>query len=149
MNGWDVATAVGLVLVYALIAAHIVVRLRMERPQPAEWEPEHGPGLPDDRHAPRPFDATSVVIREFHFDDPIACSGVTLVVNGPQPSFSDGTVGVLHDGCDWLADVTPDLDAFYCQACQRNGRISGAWAVDCVRSVRAALAREWRKTGRT
>jgi hypothetical protein len=35
--------------------------------------------------------------------------------------------GVEHPDCDYLAEVMPDLDAFFCRYCQWNGRISGAW----------------------
>lgn len=57
---------------------------------------------------------------------------VTLIVQ------SD-TVGVEHQRlddlsnvvpCDDLADVSFALDAFFCRTCGRNGRISGAWALD-------------------
>lgn len=36
---------------------------------------------------------------------------------------------VEHPDCDQPADVSVDLDAFYCPACSWNGRISGAWVV--------------------
>lgn len=44
----------------------------------------------------------------------------------------DGAFDALKvdHGCSELADVSADLDAWFCPACQRSGRISGAWAVD-------------------
>jgi hypothetical protein len=53
------------------------------------------------------------------FVDPI--SGQELVLR------LDGDPGVEHPGCHTRADVVADLDAFYCAACGRNGRIGGAW----------------------
>lgn len=43
----------------------------------------------------------------------------------------------LPDGpaCDELADLSIDLDAFYCPSCGRSGRVSGAWCVDVIESV--------------
>lgn len=39
-------------------------------------------------------------------------------------------LGVAHPGCGALADVSVHLDAFYCPACGRNGRVSGPWCLD-------------------
>lgn len=52
----------------------------------------------------------------------------TLLVCPGQPLFS--ALFVEHPRCDHPADVSADLDAFYCTQCRWNGRISGAWAVD-------------------
>lgn len=61
----------------------------------------------------------------YPFIDPVVHREVTLVVN------SDITAsGVEHPDCDRLADVSPEMDAFYCTQCSWNGRISGAWFVD-------------------
>ena len=50
-------------------------------------------------------------------------------------------LGVTHPDCDQAADVSIHLDAFYCQTCKWNGRISGAWAVDKLEELdRAAIA---------
>lgn len=65
------------------------------------------------------------------FVDPISDRPVVLVI-GETNALFDGTTGVRHPGCDRLADVSPDLDAFFCSACHRNGRISGAWVVDLL-----------------
>lgn len=47
----------------------------------------------------------------------------------PAGTLFDG-LKVEHPGCACLADVSADLDAWYCPACSRSGRVSGAWAVD-------------------
>jgi hypothetical protein len=57
------------------------------------------------------------------FTDPI--SGRHLVLR-----FGERAAGVEHPGCAHLADVSPELDAFFCSACHWNGRISGAWFMD-------------------
>jgi len=44
--------------------------------------------------------------------------------------------GVQHPGCLRIADLAVDMDAFYCPVCGRNGRISGAWAVDVIAAAR-------------
>lgn len=74
--------------------------------------------------------------RSVVFVDPISDEECALYVQGPNPSFFDGKSGVAHPRCNHLADVSADLDAFYCKACGRNGRISGGWAIDVLRSVR-------------
>lgn len=64
------------------------------------------------------------------FTDPIHPSErVVLVI---EETF-DAT-GVEHPECARLAHVSPDLDAFYCQRCHWNGRISGAWFMDLWRT---------------
>lgn len=73
---------------------------------------------------------------ELGFTDPSSDRTVTLVIQGPDPSFWNGTIGVRHGDCPTLADVSPDIDAFYCQACRWNGRVSGAWAIDMAEGVR-------------
>lgn len=45
-------------------------------------------------------------------------------------------VGIRHPGCDDLADLCAEVDAFYCQACGMNGRINGAWALEMARNAR-------------
>lgn len=72
---------------------------------------------------------------QFPFTDPITGRDVTLVIMGADPSFWDGTIGVKHPGCDALAIVSPDIDAFFCTTCYWNGRVTGAWAVDMARSA--------------
>ena len=39
----------------------------------------------------------------------------------------DAKSGIRHDGCDTLADVSPELDAAFCPTCHWQCRISGAW----------------------
>lgn len=46
------------------------------------------------------------------------------------------TVGVEHPECTYLADVSVNLDAFYCTKCGANGRVSGAWVVGACKLVR-------------
>jgi len=41
---------------------------------------------------------------------------------------------VKHPGCPVRAEVSVELDAFYCRFCQWNGRVSGAWVLDVTRS---------------
>lgn len=62
------------------------------------------------------------------FTDPVRGDECMLHVEPMQPAF-DG-IWVEHPGCEELADVSIDLDAFYCAACGRSGRVSGAWALD-------------------
>lgn len=74
------------------------------------------------------------------FTEPVSGWPCTLV-NDPARGWWDGGVGVAHtDYCDRLADVMPDLDAFYCPGCSFNGRISGAWVLDVRRSDEEAAA---------
>jgi hypothetical protein len=61
------------------------------------------------------------------FIDPIAYQRVTLCLDDP--------IGVEHPGCDSRADVTAELDCFYCTDCGRNGRISGAWFAELLQAV--------------
>lgn len=65
----------------------------------------------------------------FKFSDPAnadqECAVVFTVDNGT------GTIaGISHPHCDKLADVSLELDAFYCLACKYNGRVSVAWIHD-------------------
>lgn len=52
------------------------------------------------------------------------------------PAEGEPKIGVEHPGCDALADLVLDLDAFWCPLCRRNGRISGAWAADMIAAAR-------------
>lgn len=61
----------------------------------------------------------------YDFTDPISGHMVTLHV---AP-----TLGVKHGDCPQRADVSVELDAFYCSFCGWNGRISGAWVMDLLR----------------
>lgn len=61
------------------------------------------------------------------FVDPITRQTVVL-----QASKDRTAMGVEHGDCDRLADVSAELDAFYCTKCQWNGRISGAWFMDML-----------------
>lgn len=52
---------------------------------------------------------------------------------GTQPLIA----GVMHGDCPVLADVSPQMDAFYCSVCNYNGRIDGAWFMQRVETVSA------------
>lgn len=41
-----------------------------------------------------------------------------------------GEHGVEHPGCNELASIRPDLDAFLCTTCGYGGRIHGAWVIE-------------------
>lgn len=43
--------------------------------------------------------------------------------------------GVEHPGCEALADLCVELDAFWCPSCGWNGRVSGAWCADVIRGA--------------
>lgn len=59
------------------------------------------------------------------FTDPISGQECQLVI-------SNVAVGIAHPGCEQLADLSIQLDAFYCPACRWNGRVSGAWCADMI-----------------
>ena len=66
------------------------------------------------------------------FTDPI--SGRECVVH-----LGDGDdVGIEHPDCEYRAEVTPELDCFFCRHCKHNGRISGAWFVDLLMADHAS-----------
>ena len=72
------------------------------------------------------------------FTDPISGKICVLVIppaGRVHPTAGQPKIGVDHPGCDQLADVAVELDAFYCPACRWNGRVSGAWAVDQIEAV--------------
>jgi hypothetical protein len=48
-------------------------------------------------------------------------------------------IGIAHPQCDALADLAIELDAFFCPRCQWNGRVSGAWCADVLRSAAPIL----------
>lgn len=77
----------------------------------------------------------------FAFDDPISGCSVVLHVDGTKSAFDGLTVEHAGSGPDGLcptrADVSADLDAFFCPTCRWNGRISGAWAFDLWEAARA------------
>lgn len=72
------------------------------------------------------------------FSEPVRTKWCELVIpDGGRvfPSADEPKIGVRHPDCDELADLALELDAFYCQSCRYNGRISGAWAHDVIRDV--------------
>lgn len=68
------------------------------------------------------------------FRDPISGRECMLRVGIDVDRLRPGMVGlgVRHGTCDQLADVSPDLDCFFCPGCGWNGRVSGAWAMDML-----------------
>lgn len=46
---------------------------------------------------------------------------------------------VRHPDCDKWADVTIELDAFYCVKCRMNGRVPGYWVAELVAIARDGL----------
>lgn len=77
------------------------------------------------------------------FTDPITHRQCLLVVPPGSLLFATGDepkVGVEHPDCEHLADISVELDAFYCQECRWNGRVSGAWVVDVIEGNRGGDA---------
>jgi len=65
-------------------------------------------------------------LRREPFADPVSGAPCVLVAAaGAAP-------GVEHPGCPYLACVVIELDAFWCNKCGRNGRVSGAWCLDVM-----------------
>lgn len=52
------------------------------------------------------------------------------------PLHGEPKTGVAHPGCTELADLSLDLDAWYCPSCRRQGRVSGAWAVGRIEAAK-------------
>ena len=76
----------------------------------------------------------------FAFVDPIRDCECVLVVPPDGrvfPSHGEPKIGVEHPGCTQAADLSIELDAFYCTTCRWNGRVSGAWCVDMIESVKS------------
>lgn len=73
-------------------------------------------------------------VTEHLFRDPTTDRECMLQVGVGVDRLRPGLPGlaVRHGQCPTLADVSPDLDCFYCQTCRWNGRISGAWAMDML-----------------
>lgn len=64
---------------------------------------------------------SDLITDRYPFTDPI--SGQRCFLRLPEKA-------IEHPDCEHLADVSPELDAFYCSTCRWNGRVSGAWVVD-------------------
>ena len=67
------------------------------------------------------------MVTRYAFTDPIRNTRVTLMIDPAARLFDALTVA--HPHCESRADVSANLDAFYCQSCGWNGRINGRWAV--------------------
>lgn len=81
-----------------------------------------------------PLSPVRAEVRE-PFRDPIADGWCELVVppgGKVYPEASEPKIGVAHPRCNALADLAIELDAFFCAACHRNGRISGAWCLEVI-----------------
>jgi len=70
-------------------------------------------------------------MRSYWFTDPITLNACLLVIS------ETGMPGVIHvqedrSTCEWTAEVTIHLDAFYCTACGSNGRVSGGWVLEMI-----------------
>jgi hypothetical protein len=76
--------------------------------------PDLGPIWPGDRYP---------------FPEPISGEARILVVPPGGSLRGSPRIGVEHPGCQALADVSLELDAFYCSRCKATGRVSGAWAL--------------------
>jgi hypothetical protein len=60
---------------------------------------------------------------------------VVLVIPPGAQLFGQPKIGVEHPGCAQLADLSCELDAFYCTMCRWNGRCSGAWVEGQIRAA--------------
>jgi hypothetical protein len=63
-------------------------------------------------------------VDKYPFTDLVSHREVTLHM-GVEP-------GVEHPDCIYRAEVSPELDCFFCTHCGWNGRISGAWFMDLL-----------------
>jgi len=73
------------------------------------------------------------------FVDPISSQWCVLVIpEGGRlyPGDGDPKIGIRHPDCPEVADLSVELDAFYCPTCGWNGRVSGAWCVDLIEQSR-------------
>ncbi len=66
------------------------------------------------------------------FVDPVRDSPCALVIPDDGRLFREPKIGIAHPNCDTLADLSIELDAFYCPACAWNGRVSGAWCAEMI-----------------
>jgi hypothetical protein len=51
------------------------------------------------------------------------------------PKAGEAKIGIEHPGCTEVADLAIELDAFFCPACHRNGRVSGMWCRDVIEAA--------------
>lgn len=71
------------------------------------------------------------------FTEPVHDVNCILVI----PVTASRMVTVLHPHCSNGADISPDLDAFFCPDCGYNGRISGKFVYDMTRRIRGLSTR--------
>jgi hypothetical protein len=91
---------------------------------------------PDRRGRPGCAAVTAPPPEQLKFTDPISGRECELVIpeNGAvYPGAAQPKIGVRHPGCGWLADLAIEYDAFFCPACNFNGRASGAWAARMIK----------------
>lgn len=79
----------------------------------------------------------AIISREF--TDPVTGRDCTLHV-APGEDFWFAAK-VQHPDCTGLADVSADLDCFYCTVCRWSGRVSGAWVLDLYQNGRNEVTR--------
>jgi hypothetical protein len=73
---------------------------------------------------------------------PLVAGECTLVVppgGRVFPQAGEAKIGIAHPRCDAVADLAIELDAFFCPACHRNGRVSGAWCADVIEAAGPAV----------
>lgn len=71
---------------------------------------------------------------EHVFRDPISRRLCVLRIGVGVDRLRPGLPGavVSHGTCPQPANVSPDLDNFYCSTCGWNGRVSGEWVMDLL-----------------
>lgn len=71
------------------------------------------------------------------FDDGNLASCVLVIPPGGRlsPLHGEPKTGVQHPGCTEVADLSLDLDCWYCASCRRQGRVSGAWAAERIQAA--------------
>lgn len=81
---------------------------------------------------------TAPAAAEFPFTDPVTGRECVLCIPAGgrvYPRAGQPKTGIRHPGCDQLADLCAELDAFWCRVCRWNGRVSGAWAMTMIKEV--------------
>ena len=76
------------------------------------------------------------------FTDAVSLQECALVIPPYGRVFPESgapMIGIAHPRCEHLADLAIELDAFFCPRCKWNGRVSGAWCADVMRSAAPVL----------
>lgn len=66
----------------------------------------------------------------------LACVLIIPTNGHAYPRNGEPKIGISHPECDQLADISVELDAFWCPKCRMNGRVSGHWVHDMVTQSR-------------